>query len=142
MDQYLQAIPGAQQLFDWFGYWPSFHDAEVLSIELNRSGPSKIQVHTFAMTDVVNSKGFYTCDKHCIVTFVFEEIAGIQLAHFNHQNALCDLDLHQEKDEFVFDLAPAHGVEGKIRAKTVGIEMTPGIPPDSQYKSSESELTS
>src|SRR3977135_2195987 len=26
----LRAVTGAQQLHDWFGYWPTFHDAEVI----------------------------------------------------------------------------------------------------------------
>jgi hypothetical protein len=33
----LTRIDGAQRLYDWFGYWPSFHDAEILSLQLNLS---------------------------------------------------------------------------------------------------------
>ena len=29
-------IPGAQDVIAWFGAWPTFHDAEVLSISLDR----------------------------------------------------------------------------------------------------------
>jgi hypothetical protein len=31
-------IPGADDVVKWFGYWPTFHDAQILSITLNRSG--------------------------------------------------------------------------------------------------------
>jgi hypothetical protein len=134
MEELIRSVPGAQQVFDWFGYWPPFHDAEVLSIELNRTGMSKVRVHTFRMTSEVGPKGFYICDKHCIVTFVLKEITGVELAHFNHQNALQGLGLHRENDEFVLLFAPAHGVDGTIRAKDVSIEMLPEIPSDSQYK--------
>jgi len=134
VESLLQAISGAQQLFDWFGSWPSFHDAEVLSIELNRTGPSKLRVHTFRITDKVDESGHHVCDKHCIVTFILNQITVSKLAHFNHQNALSDLGLHLENDEFVFDLAPAYGVEGSIRAREVAIELSPGLPEDSQYK--------
>jgi hypothetical protein len=136
MEDLIPLIPGAQQLFDWFGYWPSFHDAEVLSIELNRAGPSKVQVHTFAMTDQVDAKGFYVCDKHCIVTFVLRDLIAVQLAHFNDQNALSDLDFYRENDEFVLDFCGSHGVEGTIRAKQVSIDTRPGIPSDSVYQTS------
>jgi hypothetical protein len=134
MEELIQSVPGAQQLFDWFGYWPSFHDAEVLSVELNRTGASKVRVHTFQITREVDTRFFSICDKHCVVTFVLDEITGVELAHFNYQNALQGLGLRQENDEFVLRFAPAHGLEGVIRAKYVTIEMLPEIPSDSQYK--------
>ena len=27
----LEAVNGAKELRDWFAYWPSFHDAEVIA---------------------------------------------------------------------------------------------------------------
>jgi len=32
----LGTIEGAKNLRDWFGYWPSFHDAEVILLHLHR----------------------------------------------------------------------------------------------------------
>lgn len=34
--EWLGEIDGVGALFDWFGYWPDFHDAEIISLELNR----------------------------------------------------------------------------------------------------------
>jgi hypothetical protein len=137
MEDWIQLVPGAQQLFDWFGYWPSFHDAEVLSIELNRTGVSKVRVHTFQSTSEVDSKGFYVCDKHCIVTFVVDDITEVELTQFNHQNVLSDLEFGLDSDEFVMKFSASYGLEGTVRAKKVTIGMTAGIPPDSQYKKTE-----
>jgi len=139
MGELFPSVPGAKQLFNWFGYWPSFHDAEVLSIELNRMGASKVRVHTFRMTDAVDSKGFSVCDKHCIVTFVMEDITRVKLAHFNHQNALSDLKFSRENDEYALVFTPAHGVEGTLNAKKVSIEVIPGIPLGSQYEKSRTQ---
>jgi len=133
MDNWLQAIPGAQQLFDWFGYWPSFHDAEVLSVELNRTGPSKVRAHTWEITDKVDAHGYYVCEKHCIAIFSLDELTRVEVLHFNNQNALSDLEFYPEADEFVLFFHPSHGLQGSIRAKRVTIEMEPGIPADSQY---------
>jgi hypothetical protein len=36
-------IPGTAEFIKWFGYWPSFHDTEVLDLKLCRSGPSTIR---------------------------------------------------------------------------------------------------
>ena len=134
MDELIRSVPGAQQLFNWFGCWPSFHDAEVLSIELNRTGASKIRVHNFEVSDEVDPKGFNLCRKHCVVTFVLEDLSTVELAHFNHQNALLRLAFYRENDEYVLVFAPAHGIEGTLKAKNVSIEMIPEIPLDSQYK--------
>ena len=35
-DEYPAGIAGAAELVEWFGRWPSFHDAEIVSLELNR----------------------------------------------------------------------------------------------------------
>jgi hypothetical protein len=40
-------IPGAALVVGWFGYWPTFHDAEVLSIFLDRTGESRIAIQVF-----------------------------------------------------------------------------------------------
>jgi Immunity protein 50 len=138
MDKFLEAIPGAQDLFDWFGYWPSFHDAEVLGIEFNRTGASKIRVHTWRMTAEVDARGFYVCDKHCIVTLILDEIVDLELAHFNSGNILMDIEFAHEQDAFILELSATYGLEGKITAKKLAFEMVPGIPADSQYRDNES----
>ena len=137
MEAWLEAIPGAKQLFDWFGYWPSFHDGVVLGIELSQIGPSKIKVHAFRMTDAVDAKGFYVCDKHCIVTFVFAEIVDVELSHFNDGNILFDIELTREENAFVIAFSATYGLEGTIKAKMLSLEMTPGIPTDSKYENTD-----
>jgi hypothetical protein len=46
----VKEISGAAELHDWFGYWPIFHDAEIISLHLNREGSSSLRVHTWEMT--------------------------------------------------------------------------------------------
>jgi len=36
----LEAVEGATNLRDWFGYWPSFHDAEVIELLCYAKTPS------------------------------------------------------------------------------------------------------
>ena len=42
----IREIHGAAELHDWFGYWPNFHDAEIINLHLNRTGSSSLRVHT------------------------------------------------------------------------------------------------
>ena len=66
------AIPGADQVVKWFGYWPTFHDAEILSITLNRSGESRIVIHAFERASEIDHRGRYVLVKHANVTFALE----------------------------------------------------------------------
>jgi hypothetical protein len=47
----LATIQGARELFDWFSYWPSFHDAEIVRLDLHRRRPSSLVVATWEMTN-------------------------------------------------------------------------------------------
>lgn len=82
-----------------FGGWPSFHDAEVLRIHLDRFGPGgptlDVVIHVFEMTNEVDAKGFYVLKNHTEVTLRFVGISGLKLEGFNHQNVLWDLEVLQ-----------------------------------------------
>lgn len=58
------SIDAAGALVEIFGYWPAFHDAEVIAVRLDRSGVSgspelEADVHVFEMTSTVTPDGFY-----------------------------------------------------------------------------------
>ena len=95
----MQAIEHAEKLTRIFGEWPSFHDAEVIRLTLDRSrsdGPSlEMDIHVFAMTAEVDSKGHYVLKNHTLVTLRFTEIATEELTGFNEQNALFDLKISE-----------------------------------------------
>jgi len=72
-------IPGASDLLAWFGFWPTFHDGEVLSVHLDRSRPSRIRVHTWERTNELDSRDYYALRKHVIVTFILEDVSDSEL---------------------------------------------------------------
>ena len=120
--------PGAEELITWFGSWPSFHDAEVLSIELRRSGLSSLSVHAWEMTSDIDPQGFYVLRKHVVVTFSFDGISDLQLADFSSQNVISGLNLQQLDDGFELSMSPCYGVSGYIRAKRISISFNQGQP--------------
>jgi Immunity protein 50 len=96
-------------LEDIFGYWPSFHDAEVVQVRLDRGdsldaegerrkASLEADIHVFEMTDEVTEQGFYALRNHTLATFAFHGIDEVQLDGFNHQNVLFGLRLEDISD--------------------------------------------
>lgn len=84
-----------QALLDHLGYWPSFHDANVISF----TGPNAesqtvdLVLHTFEMTSEVDAKGYYILNKHILVTFHFDGVHDASLERFDSGNILFGLEI-------------------------------------------------
>lgn len=128
----LASVAGAKELRDWFGYWPSFHDAEVISLHLNRRGPSSLLLHTWEMTKEVDKQGYYISAKHVIVEFLLREIADLNFSGFSHQNVLSGLSVEPVEDGVRLTLQDTYGIGGTVVAKQISIRQTPGQPSDSE----------
>lgn len=96
-------VENAEMLTRIFGRWPTFHDAEVVRIALDRSGPAgptlDATVHVWEMTPDVNPSGQYILRKHTLVTLRFHAIDELELSGFNHQNVLNDLAIEPADPE-------------------------------------------
>ena len=123
----LPPIKNAQSLVDIFGYFPSFHDAEIISLTCNRgdidSGTAIIEftVHVWEMTSEISAEGYYILDKHHLVNFKFSGIDSLKLKHFNQQNVLFELiikAIETPTDHALIDikLPSSFGLEGEFRA--------------------------
>ncbi len=132
MLEVIDEVPGTSELVKWFGYWPSFHDAEVLDFKLRRTGSSAVRVHTWEITNQVNGKGYFIRTKHVIVSFVFDGVTDLHLEGFNGQNVIGGLHLRQTDAGYELRLEPCFGVEGTVAASHVHVEFELGIPSDSQ----------
>jgi hypothetical protein len=124
----LAGITGAQALYDWFGYWPVFHDAEVVCLHLNRGAASVLKVHVWGYEDSVDPAGYYVSQKHVVVRFLLHEITELDLEDFSCQNVLYGLALSKQDGGYKLELDSTYGVGGTISAQNVEIELTPGEP--------------
>ena len=124
----IKEIPGAAELHDWFGDWPSFHDAEIIRLHLNRKGPSSLRVHTWETTKEVDEKGYYVMAKHVVVEFILETVYGLRLTGFNHQNVIFGLAIEKTDSGFRLTLDECYGLAGSIEAESLSILITPGVP--------------
>lgn len=127
----LNEVPGGADLLRWFeGRVPSFHDAEIISVTLDREGISgNIRIRTFEMTSDVDAQGYFVLKKHVVVGFQLSGITGLELTDFNHQNVIYGLALTRtESGDFKLELEPCYGLFGFIEAQTVTIDIQPVVP--------------
>jgi hypothetical protein len=80
-----------------FGRWPSFHDAEVLQVTLDRLGANgpimEAVIHVYEATNELDAQGYYTTKSHVDVTLTFTRLELVRLEGFNHQNVLMSLEI-------------------------------------------------
>lgn len=138
-------ILGGPELLAWFGRVPSFHDAEVVRVVLNRRAPSTLSVHTWRLTNQVDAQSYFILDRHAVVTFELEDVLDVQLEHFSPQNVIFGLQLRRattrpdrmphyfgdaSPDDFEIELDPCYGLSGYVRCRRISISFVPGKPAD------------
>jgi hypothetical protein len=147
-------IKNSHLLTDLFGYWPSFHDAEVMKIILDREGndlahgPTIIaSIYVFQMTSKVNNDGKYILKNHILADLRFDGVVELELYDFNHQNVLGELvieDLSARQMERVRFEAAFHSIYGfgaRFQCEAIGIDsVTPFTPQGPQIDNEWSSL--
>ena len=121
-------IPGVQGVVEWFGYWPTFHDAEVLSVELDHVKGFRVSIHAFEITPEVDSAGFFVLKKHAIVTFHaegFPQSGGASLETFGRQNILGGAHVEIVPEGFALVLESSVGASGSIVARDLRVSLEP-----------------
>jgi Immunity protein 50 len=119
----ISELAGADAVTQWFGDWPSFHDAEVISIFLARKGQSVLRVYP------------YHPSKPATVDFILEDVTDVELDDFSSQNVIDSLEVEISTDQngdgvYRILLAPCYGVTGRIDAKSLRVKLSPGKSPD------------
>jgi len=133
----LSQIQGGDDLLTWFGgRAPSFHDAEIVSVVLERERERcVIAMHVFETTTELDAGGHFVTKKHVVVRFELERVSALELSDLNHQNVIYGLTLMRTPDdEYSLELEPCHGLSGSVTARDLKIVLIPGIPPGSIYQ--------
>jgi hypothetical protein len=144
----IQKIVGYQQVIDLYGHWPSFHDAEVISLKLNRNSDSEFdgptiqfEIHTFTMTGETDESGHFKCINHAVIEVKLDGVESSNIEGFNHQNAMDALSIEESKGDgeygvrFIIEFEPAFGMSAEIICRRIEIlKITLGIPRNSVYK--------
>jgi hypothetical protein len=136
-------VPGGAELVRWFGQVPTFHDAEILALDLRRRSASSLKIHGWISTGRISRDGTSELDKHAVVTFAIESVMDLKLDGFSPQNVINGLVLRRAAvrpdrrpflsldplpEDVEIELEPSFGLEGFVRARSVSITFVPGKP--------------
>ena len=95
-------IQGFELVVAHLGLWPSFHDAEVLKLAIDRtcvatakelSPVLDLHLRGWVMTSEVSEQGFYKLHGEAVFHFQFEGVTQLQIEGFNNQNVVSALHL-------------------------------------------------
>jgi len=130
----LASIPGGAEVLEWFRGSPSFHDAELLRLDLNRRGAS-------LCVSVPGRRLSGLAPHDAVITFVFKnEMIDVSIEGFSHQNVMGDMWLRLAnpspvdsslvgvglgQGDIEFEIEPCFGAFGTIRATVDKITITP-----------------
>jgi hypothetical protein len=103
-------IAGANALTHIYGEWPTFHDAELLRIEMQRS-PLRL------ILDVLTQQR----PPALVVQLVFDDIEEVELGGFNNQNVLFALHVDQAERDVAVTLYSSYGLGGTFRCRGVTV---------------------
>lgn len=118
-------ICNAEKVTEVMGYWPSFHDAEVISFSAARAAPgqagkssARLCVNVCQYNEVGAGTAEYemACCKSVLIEFLFIDLQFLSLKDFNHHNVINSIIFSQlENDSIEVEFESIFGVGGVIR---------------------------
>jgi hypothetical protein len=123
----IDEIPGAAELRDWFGGFPSFHDAD-MEFVVKSDGTGWLRAFGARMTSRIDENGYFISDKHFAATFYFEDMLSASLTDFLPGMAILGrLVISREGEAFKMDFVDtSYGVSGFVIANKLRLEFEPG----------------
>ncbi|MFZ6754284.1 Imm50 family immunity protein [Undibacterium sp. Dicai25W] len=133
-------IIGATDVIKILGFWPSFHDAEVISFGIERGitlgkNPviAKLCVHVRKYDTVGAGTVEYAqvLSKSILINLAFANVADLDISDFNHQNVINSIDVTlleaEDPREFSVFIDSIWGFGGRFKCSSIEIESVENI---------------
>ena len=101
----IPSIPGTEEVLSALGWWPSFHDAEVINFSLSRGATADakesearldVQVREYEPRHEGTAQYELVLVKNVIIRFAFAGVQDVQVEDFNFQNVIDALHIQTE----------------------------------------------
>jgi hypothetical protein len=123
-------IPGVESLLNWFGEWPSFHDAEIVTLHIDRERRgSFVRIRAFRVSERTDSSGDFVREREALVVFEFSDIRSMRIEgeDADVQNVISSLLIEPVGDGYRLVLGPCYGMAGEIVVKTLRVRLEPAV---------------
>ena len=117
-------IADAAKVTSVYGAWPTFHDAELMELELKRDGCLLlVRLWTFQVDrQQVDAHGYFKKIDQCVITFRFANIENLSIEGFNHQNVLADIVFEPVEDGIRVNMEGTFGANIAFQCSIVTVE--------------------
>lgn len=124
-------ICNTENVIEALGYWPSFHDAEVISFSAARAAPGQagktsarlcVNVCQYKEVGAGTTEYEMVCCKSVLIEFLFVDLQFLSLEDFNHQNVINSITFSRlENDSVEAEFDSIFGIGGVIRCTSVEV---------------------
>jgi hypothetical protein len=108
-------------LFEHFGYWPNFHDAEVIKVTFEAlptwRAAVTFTINTFEMTSKVNEKGYFDLTEKCQIEVQLTGIKQLDFNNFSHQNVLFEFCFEEQGSDIKAVFSSSVGMAATVVAE-------------------------
>ena len=132
----LEGISGSEKVIAALGYWPKFHDAEVILFSAARASPFKtgdtvghlnLNVREYIPVGEGTAQYEQVCSKNLLIRLVFHEIRDVEISGFNHQNVIDSITFSRtqinDRTNIVVEIEPIFGLGGLFCCSSVAVEV-------------------
>ncbi|MBD2716762.1 hypothetical protein KBK19_17085 [Microvirga sp. STR05] len=129
----IHRIVNSEVVVQHFGYWPGFHDAEVVKVtfEANPGYYPKVTflIAAFETTKATDERGYFLQARHCEIELRFTGIKEIDFDGFGHQNVIFSLKFDEQDADLTCTLDSAVGLNAFLVAQAAEVvSLIPTLP--------------
>ncbi len=121
-------VENSRLLTDAVGFWPSFDDAAILQLTLDRTDGSPWKPGSESPTIVLTVRLAET--EYRLASLRFTNVANLQLSHFSYQNEIREIVFNREPERWdseggfspaklFVEIEPHCGMQAKFECKSV-----------------------
>lgn len=110
------------------GRWPTFHDAEVISLNLRRSTGGTgadllldVHVRDYAPRNEGTTQFEMACTASALIGLCFLDVADVKIEEFNGQNVIHSLHFRNSNDGYDVKVESSYGLAGSWQCKRVQV---------------------
>lgn len=127
-DLNMNNLVGAQKLVDWFGRFPSFHDAAIIDMKFEVGKAGSMSIHAWNLIDETDETGQFLTDKHAVVHVKIDRVHALELNDFELDAIIFELSFVGTEEQTEIVWSSSYGVDGRVVGTGVELSLQVGKP--------------